>query len=179
MRIRIAALVGISLISMAHPCHADDEALKPIDLSVEVQAPLDRAWKLWTTNEGLQSFLASKAVIELKPEGRLEVWFAPDAPAGQRGAEGLKVLAYLPQEMLAFEWNAPPKYPKARAKTTFVVLRFEALPGGKTRLRLTQRGFVERAAEAPDDLEEWKGTRVYLGAAWPRVLAAFQKAVEQ
>ncbi len=179
-RFSLLFLITAQLLMLFAPkLNGEEEKLRPIEITIEVKAPAAKAWQLWTTKEGLQKFFAKQALIELKPGGSLEVWFAPDAPSGQRGAEGLKVLAYIPEQVLVFEWNAPPKYPKARAKTTFIVIRFESMTNEMTRLRFTQGGFAERSADAPDEKEEWIKTRQYLAQAWPQVLANFKKVVEK
>jgi uncharacterized protein YndB with AHSA1/START domain len=99
----------------------------------------------------------------------------PDAPAGQRGAEGLKVLSYLPQEMLVFEWSAPPKFEKVRPHRSWVVVQLADLGGGTVRVRLRHAGFAEGAASHPDDREEWAQVRDYFTKAWPFVLENLRK----
>jgi uncharacterized protein YndB with AHSA1/START domain len=155
------------------------EALKPIDLELTVRTPLKATWEAWTTNAGAQQWFAPKTNIELKPGGAYEILFAPDKPAGQRGAEGLRVMCYLPHEMLAFEWNAPPQFAKARPQRTWVVVRFAELGDGSVRVRLSHAGFAERVAEHPDERAEWEQVRDYFTKAWPRVIESFRKHVEK
>ncbi|OLD79057.1 hypothetical protein AUF62_00730 [archaeon 13_1_20CM_52_20] len=49
-------------------------------------------WTVWTTNEGVTSFLAPKANIKLEDNGPYEILFDPEAPLGFRGTEGCKIL---------------------------------------------------------------------------------------
>jgi uncharacterized protein YndB with AHSA1/START domain len=155
------------------------DSLKPIELEATVRAPLAAAWEAWATSEGAQKWFAPKAHIELRPGGAYEILFAPDQPAGKRGAEDLKLLCFLPQEMLAFEWNAPPQFAKARPQRTWVVLRLADLGDGTVRVRLTHAGFAERAAEHPDERPEWEQVRAYFTKAWPTVLTALRKHLEK
>jgi len=155
------------------------DPLRPIDIEIAVRAPLATVWDAWTTNAGAQQWFAPKTNIELKPGGAYEILFAPDQPAGQRGAEELKVLCYLPQEMLAFEWNAPPQFAHARPQRTWVVVRLTDMGDNRVRVRLTHAGFTERAAARPDEKAEWEKVREYFTQAWPRVLDHLRKHLEK
>src|SRR5262245_22950267 len=155
------------------------ERLKPIELEMSVRAPLAAVWEAWATNDGAQKGLAPKTNIELKPGGAYEILFAPDKPAGQRGAEDLRVLCYLPQEMLAFEWNAPPQFAKARPQRTWVVVRLAELGDGRVRVRISHAGFAERVAAHPDEQSEWEQVRTYFTRAWPTVLTSLRKHLEK
>src|SRR5262245_51424866 len=168
----VVALLGMASLHAA-------EGLRPIELEVTVRAPLAAMWEAWTTNEGAQKWFAPKTNIELRPGGAFEILFAPDQPAGQRGAEGLRVLCYLPQEMLAFEWNTPPQFAKARSQRTWVVVRLAELGDGSVRVRLSHAGFAERVAAHPDEQSEWEQVRTYFTRAWPTVLTSLRKHLEK
>ena len=73
-----------------------------------------------------------------------------------------RILAYLPGEMLAFSWNAPPQLGETRFLHTWVVVTFQGTAAGTTRVRLVQTGFGEGPV--------WDQDVAYLGAAWGRVL---------
>jgi uncharacterized protein YndB with AHSA1/START domain len=151
------------------------DKLKPIDVEVLVRGSLADVWKAWTTNEGVRQWFAPGSNIDLRIGGPYEIFFAPAAPAGRKGAEDLKILSYLPQEMLTFEWNAPPKFAKVRPHRSWVVVRLADLGGGTVRVRLTNAGFLEGAAAHPEDKEEWAQVREYFSKAWPFVLENCRK----
>lgn len=159
------------------PADVSAADLAPIQAAVTVAASRADVWQAWTTNEGAQKFFAPKTNIELRVGGSFEILFAPDLPAGLRGAEGLKVLTYLPQEMLSFEWNAPPQFPKARPQKTWVVVRLEAVDSqpNQTQVHLTHLGFQERVSVYPEEREEWGQVRQYFVRAWPSVLANLKR----
>ncbi len=71
-------------------------------------------WTVWTTNEGVMSFLAPKANIKLEDNGSYEIFFDPEAPLGFRGTEGCKILALGQMKTLSVEWKAPPQFPNVR-----------------------------------------------------------------
>jgi len=149
--------------------------LEPLSFEVTVAAPLADVWRAWSTEEGAESFFAPKVHLELAPLGRFEVLFSPDAPPGQRGAEDLRILAYAPERMLAFEWSAPPSFARARAARTFVVVELEPAGAARTRVTLLHQGFAEQAARTPDAAAEWRDVRAYFDKAWPTVLAALEQ----
>src|SRR6266702_3581675 len=62
-------------------------------------------WTVWTTNEGITSFLAPKANIKLEDQGPYEIFFDPEAPLGFRGTEGCKILGLESMKTLSVEWD--------------------------------------------------------------------------
>jgi uncharacterized protein YndB with AHSA1/START domain len=139
---------------------------------ISVHAPLTDVWRAWTTAEGLR-FASRRSNVRLEVGGPYE-WFL-DGPAdadGVRGSEGSRVLAFLPQEMLAFDWTFPPDTPTLRregAKTQVVVL-FEDLGGEGIRVRLAQHGWQEG--------EEWERGFAYFDEAWGYVLEGLKRTLE-
>ena len=150
-----------------------------IDSEIVVNASAADAWKCWSTTEGAQSFFAPKCQIEPHPGGAFEIWFMPTAPAGQRGAEDLKVLSALPGEMISFEWSAPPKFAHARPQKTWVVVTFHPLDDSHTRVRLVHLGWDEMKAKNPDHVSEWNEVRGYFENAWPMVLGWMKRRFDE
>lgn len=135
---------------------------------VVVAAPVADVWAAWSTSAGAQTFFAPRVDVELARGGRYEVWFAPDAPAGQRGAEGLHVLAYVPNEMFAFEWSAPPAFPEIRKQgaSTFVVVQLAPVDARHTRVTLSHLGWGSGG--------DWPKVQAYFDKAWGVVLGRLQ-----
>lgn len=135
-----------------------------LEKEVIVNASPAEVWAAWTTEAGVTKLAAEAARIELRPGGMYEWYFKKDAPEGKRGAEGCTVLSFIPEQMLAFTWNAPPSIPEIRdsGERTQVVVRFDATDDGKTRLRLQQHGFGES--------EPWQRYFEYFDRAWGFVL---------
>lgn len=135
---------------------------KSINLYIDINAPVEKVWRQWTTTEGLQSFFAPASKLELKPLGSFDIYFAPGAPAGQRGAEGNLILAIQEKEMLTFTWDAPKDWPEIRKQRTFVTLRFKSLSPSRTRLTFTQTGWGTSSA--------WDEVYRYFETAWATVV---------
>jgi uncharacterized protein YndB with AHSA1/START domain len=134
-----------------------------VEHEVVVAASPGAAWDAWVDPQRVVNFLGAEARIDLRIGGRYEILFLLEAPEGQQGAEGCRILAYLPGEMLAFSWNAPPQMPELRGLHTWVVVTFQGSPEGPTRVRLVQTGFGEGPL--------WDEDVSYFTAAWGRVLA--------
>lgn len=134
-----------------------------------VDASPKACWEKWTTSEGVGSFLTENNTIELRIGGPFELYFAMQLPEGQRGSEGCKILSYLPQRMLSFEWNAPPTFPEVRGKRSRVVVVFDQTDSG-TRVELTHLGFGSS--------EQWGQVHEYFTKAWPRVMDSFAESFE-
>ena len=131
--------------------------------SVVVNASLSDVWKSWTTSRGAETFFAPKARILLDQGGDYEILFDPYAPPGRRGAEDLKILSYVPREMLSFEWRAPPEFSKIRKEKSWVVVQLEEIAKKRVRVTLTHLGWRQGG--------EWNAAYAYFDRAWDLVLA--------
>lgn len=134
---------------------AQDRAIR---LEIEVNAPVQEVWKKWTTEEGAKTFFAPECTIELKPMGLYQMIWFKDKPAGQRGAEDVRILAIQENKMFSFTWDAPPNYPELKKHRTSVVLRFKEVPKNKTIISLIHSGWGEGA--------DWDGCFLYFVSAW-------------
>lgn len=140
---------------------------KTIEKKCNIPASRTEVWKAFTTSEGVESFFAPEAKIELEPGGMYEVYFLLDNPAGLRGSEGCEVLAFVEKEMLAFSWNAPPEFPTIRKERTFVVIFFEdADQDGGVDLRLVHGGWRTGS--------QWDEVFDYFDSAWDSVLESLK-----
>lgn len=134
---------------------------------VVVNASVKAVWDAWTTPEGAVTFFAPRANIRLTLDGPYELFFDLDAPEGSQGSEGLKILSFLPMEMLSFEWSAPPEYPTLRkGQHTWVVVQFYSLGQNEVKVRLTHLGWKEG--------DEWDKVFQYFKRAWNIVFGRLQ-----
>jgi uncharacterized protein YndB with AHSA1/START domain len=145
-----------------------DPALRAVRYDVTVAAPVTDVWRALSTADGLRSFFAAGAEIELRAFGKFSIQFDPSKPGSS--AEDNVVLAVQPERMLSTTWNAPPAYPDARAQRT--LLQFRLVPEGAARTRVTivQSGF----GTGP----EWDATYEYFRGAWTWVAASLQYRFE-
>jgi len=129
-----------------------------IHAEIIVEASVDEVWGAWTTEEGIKSFFAPACNVDLRIDGRYEILFDLEAKQGEQGAEGARILALEPKQMLSFTWSAPPELSYARKQWTHVVVRFRKLAEGQTKVSLTHDGWGEG--------EEWDKAFAYFARAW-------------
>ena len=84
-------------------------------------------------------------------------------------AAGVMVAGYL--LTAAFDWNAPPHLPEARAQRTLVIVRFEPLGDKLTRVQLHQTGW--------GDGGQWDQAFTYFDRAWGNVLNNLKQRFER
>ena len=100
--------------------------------------------------------------MNLHPGGRYEIFFNPDAPEGQRGGEGCRILALQAPIMLSFTWNAPVELPHVRGQNTHVIVRLFKSGADRTVITLTHDGWGEGG--------EWDEAFKYFERAWGKIV---------
>lgn len=170
-QILVASLLMV-LVAGSGVVSAGDDDEQVLRKEITIHADLDEVWRAWTTEDGLAP-VAGRSNVELRIGGSYE-WFLDLEPDedGLRGGEGSRVLAFLPGEMLAFDWTFPPSIPslrKARAKTQ-VVVRLDRIGEGAVRVRFAQLGW--------EDGEDWERGYAYFDAAWDWVLKTMKESLE-
>lgn len=169
MRAIVAVLAAVSAgVAGA----ADGGGVRILRKEMVVRAPLPAVWHAWTTPEGLR-FISGTSNVELRVGGPYE-WFLDGPPDehGRRGGEGARVLAFLPETMLAFTWTFPPAVPSLRGAgaTTQAVVLLDELGEGQVRVRFAQHGWGEG--------EDWDAGYAYFDRAWSYVLQRLKETLE-
>jgi uncharacterized protein YndB with AHSA1/START domain len=118
---------------------------EPIVTEAVVNAPLADVWKMFTTKEGIESWMVAKTDVDLRPGGIWRTSYTKDSNLDDDSSIHHTILAYDPQRMLSFRTIKPPKnfpFPSAIVKT-WTVVYFE--PAGESRTKVTSRmlGFGE------------------------------------
>jgi uncharacterized protein YndB with AHSA1/START domain len=131
---------------------------RQIRIPLTVAATPERVWSLWTTNEGVRSFFAPGSRIELVVDGPYEIFFDPSAPAGKKGADGMRILAIEPNRRIVFTWNAPEHMPYVRAQRTIVSIELSPVGRDSTHVVLRHTGWGTGA--------EWDAAIKYFDGAW-------------
>ncbi len=144
---------------------------RKIELEEIINASPVELWNCWTTEEGIKSFFAPKCDIEFKIGGKYECYFTLNNPVGQQGSEDCKILSYLPYKMLSFSWGGRAgKHPTVRKEKTWVVIEFEKMDNGKTKLKFTNLGYKEG--------KEWDDAYEFFQNAWKGVLKELKQKYE-
>ena len=131
-------------------------------LRIEVTVPATRAevWKVFSTSEGLSTWLAPGAVVDLRPGGEWMVHFPGGSLAGGN------IVSFVPQKEIVLKALAPDQFPTVRAQRTTAKFELEDR-GSSTLVRLTQTGWKEGA--------EWDRAYEYLTAGNAQLLATLHK----
>ncbi len=161
----LATLMGF--LTACSPAPTAIIASPPIVETIVVKASVAEVWNAWTTKAGVVSFFAPDANIEAKVDGAYEIFMNPLAKAGEKGADGMRILSLEENTMLSFTWNAPPNMPAVRAQRTVVTIRMAARGDSLTDVSLTHTGFGNSAA--------WQESRTYFEKAWPSVMKNLKK----
>lgn len=130
-----------------------------------VTAPVSEVWRVFTTSEGAEEFFAQKAHIELAIGGPYEIQFDPNDE--RSGTRGLKILSYAPEEMISFQWNAPPEMPEVRNGGTWVVVELHPVDAYTTHVTITHLGWKQGP--------EWDLAYAHFQQGWSELLARLQK----
>ena len=144
--------------------HAEERA---INEKITVKANVDDVWKAWTTTEGIKTFFAPDAKLELRVDGPFQVYINPFAEPGSKGADDMRIIGFQEKKMLSFTWNAPPSLPEARKQRTVVIVRLIARGDAITDVTLHHVGWGEGG--------EWDKAFDYFSKSWPSVLKNLQK----
>jgi uncharacterized protein YndB with AHSA1/START domain len=146
-------LTSPSFVSSASP-----STERKLVIEIEVPAPVHELWAAFTTSEGLMTWLAPKATVDLRPGGDWIVGFPGGGSTG-----GGTIVSLIPEKELVLSALAPDQFPHVRAERTRAVFTFEA-HGDSTVVRLTQTGWKTG--------KEWDRAYEYLVAGNAELLSA-------
>lgn len=142
---------------------------KSLVKEIEIGKDIGSIWEKFTTEEGLISFFAPEVNFELSIGGQFEMLFDLKMPIGLQGSEDCKVLSFLPEKMISFSWNNPPKFEHIREEHTWVVVEFKKIEENRTHITLTHLGW--------QDGPEWEGAYEYFEIAWNIVLKRLEYSI--
>lgn len=136
-------LLGLALAITTLAFAVPAKATESIVAEGVVNAPVLAVWNAWATTDGLKSWLAPQADIDLRVDGLMRVNYDPKGSLGDSGTIENRVLAYEPERMLSIKVSkAPDNFPfKAKIGDMWTVLYFQPTPDGKTLLRIVGMGF--------------------------------------
>jgi uncharacterized protein YndB with AHSA1/START domain len=144
------------------PTLAGAKAGQPRSVRVEgdVNAPVSEVWRVFTTSEGAMEFFAEKANIQLALGGPYEIQFDPKDE--RSGTKGLKILSFAPDEMISFQWNAPPEMPEVRNGGTWVVVQMRPEGPDRTHVTISHLGWKEG--------EQWDQAYLHFIEGWSELI---------
>ena len=119
--------------------------LPPVVSEGIVDAPLAEVWKAWTTAEGMRSWLAPKADIDLRIDGLMRSNYNPKGELGDDSTIENKILAFDPERMFAIRVaKAPTSFPFPNAvQKMWTVVYLSENGAGQTFVRAVGHGFTD------------------------------------
>ena len=121
------------------------QGAEPVVTEAVVNAPVDQVWRLFTTNEGIESWMVAKTEFELKIGAAWKTSYSKESNLDDDASIHHVILAYDPGRMLSFRTVKPPKgfpFPNAIAKT-WNVLYLEPLAEGRTKVTARMLGYTD------------------------------------
>lgn len=135
---------------------------------VTVDLPIEKVWWGWTTDEGVQSFLAADSEVVMKMGGHYNLALY------EKGSQLLKenkILSFIPQKMFSFEFTMPDQFPSLRNEKTWVVVEFTPRSAQETDVKITHLGWGKGG--------EWEAAYEYFSQAWLLIATDMQTALPQ
>jgi len=122
---------------------AERNVNEPIVSEAIINAPVQEVWRLWTTGEGMQSWMAARADIDLRVGGLMRTRYADDGPLGDDKTIVNRILSFERERMLSIQVQTPPAdFPwKQAVGDMWTVIYFQPLEPGMTNVRVVGMGF--------------------------------------
>jgi uncharacterized protein YndB with AHSA1/START domain len=159
----LALILAISFPVVAqspNPPHAKEvQSDRILVIELLIPASVPDVWNAFSTRDGLVTWLAPDATVDLRPGGD---WLAQFP--GTTG--GGSIVSFVPQHELVISALAPEKFPTVRATRTRAVFTIEPR-GNATLVRLTQTGW--------QDGPEWDAAYEYLASGNGQLLATLHR----
>lgn len=148
----LAAVVPVSALRAAEPLV--NEAI--------INAPVTEVWRLFTTAEGMQSWMVARADIDLRVGGLIRTRYADDGPLGDPKTIVNRVLSFEPERMLSIQVDRAPADFEWRDSVggMWTVIYFQPLEPGMTHVRIVGMGFGD------DEVSRQMRSHFDQGNAW-------------
>ena len=134
---------ALILAAALGPTPALAQDTTPIACEGVVAAPLDAVWAAWTTGDGLRSWLAPHAEIDLRVGGLMRTNYRAQGALGDPQTIENAILSFEPQRMISIRVaRFPDGFPFQHAiGDMWTVLYFQPAGPNETRVRVVGLGF--------------------------------------
>jgi len=153
MPLMLAALLAVQSSPVTVSRLASPE--KALRFEVTVPASVEDVWTAFTTAAGLQTWLWSDVVVDLKPGGDWLVRF-PGRSGAPGSTGGGTSVSFVPKQRLELRALAPDRFPTVRQDRTRAVFEFQPVGPQSTKVTMTQTGWKTG--------KEWEEAYEYLAA---------------
>ncbi len=135
---------GVAILVIILWCgSAQAQDVGPVVHEGIVDASLDQVWTAWATSEGLRSWLAPHAEIDLRVGGLMRTNYSAQGQLGDAQTIENTILSLEPQRMISIKVSkAPDTFPFPNAiRQMWSVIYFEAAGPSRTTVREVSLGF--------------------------------------
>jgi uncharacterized protein YndB with AHSA1/START domain len=138
----IALLVAVFATCVSSTAIANGQR---VVYEAEIDACIDDVWKAFTTNDGLTSWMAPIAEIDLVVGGKMNANYNSKGTIGDATTIENTILSFDPKRMLSLKATKVPKgFPfEDAAKATWSVFYFSELPSSRTRITVVGLGYTD------------------------------------
>jgi uncharacterized protein YndB with AHSA1/START domain len=135
-----AAILALAGPLVGPPASADSDTLVTEAI---INAPVTEVWRLFTTQDGMESWMVAHAEIELKVGGLMRTHYDPNGVLGDPKTIVNQILSFEPERMLSIKVYKPPDdFPLPESvKDMWTVIYFQPLEPGMTNVRIIGLGF--------------------------------------
>jgi uncharacterized protein YndB with AHSA1/START domain len=140
-------------IAAEFPNVRDDSYTEPngsrvLKLSIIIDAPANKIWKLLTSSEGWQSWAVPVAWVDFGIGGMVETSYTATAVRGQPGNIKNAIVAYVPEQLLVLRnVQAPPNFEDAEDfGKTVTAINLRSISKNRSQVELDGVGFLETPA---------------------------------
>jgi len=123
---------------------------------VIVEAPVERVWAAYTTEEGWRAWASPVVEIELHAGGTIRTHYGEGARVGDPGTNTLHIVNYVPERLLTLRAEVEERWPEVMKQDSgnlMNVIVFESL--GESRTRILSYGVGYKDTEAYGKLMEF------------------------
>ena len=120
-------------------------SVDPVVTEAVIAAPVAEVWKVWTTKEGIESWMVAKTDIDLRIGGTWRTSYNKSSNLDDDESIRHTILAFDPMKMFSMQTVKSPKgfrFPNAILKT-WTVVYFEPLGESRTKVSAHMLGFTE------------------------------------
>jgi uncharacterized protein YndB with AHSA1/START domain len=141
-RILLGVLAGVPIVPVAARAQS-----APLVAEAIINAPVSEVWRLFTTSEGMESWMVAQADIDLKIGGLMRTHYDPKGELGDANTIVNEVLSFEPERMLSIRvQQAPVNFPLPEGvRRMWTVVYFQPLEPGMTNVRVVGLGLGEDA----------------------------------
>ena len=142
-----------------------------LHIEQELAMPISNVWEAWTDPVKLQSWLCHLAELDVRADGRFELFWEPENRE-RNSTLGCSFKEVRKNELLSFSWKGPEDFADLMNQEplpTSVAVEFEEAAPGRTRIRLIHRGWGTS--------ERWQQARQWHDRVWRGALSSLEQLV--